>query len=131
MVTAVNSRMCRVRAAMWPSTTVGAEDRNGRSCRSPTAEAVEAEFLREQGAVQYFAETLLRGLQYAGDRVGPVHDQGDGEELHDATRSVRAWSGWARPRWSRRWCLVVGAEDALFLQQRHDLVGEGVQAAGG
>ena len=36
MVTAVNSRMREVSAAMWLSTTGGEEEMNGRSCRSPT-----------------------------------------------------------------------------------------------
>jgi len=36
VVTAVNSRIRAVRAAMWLSTTGGEEEMNGRSWRSPT-----------------------------------------------------------------------------------------------
>jgi hypothetical protein len=36
VVTAVNSLIREVMAAMWLSTTGGEEEMNGRSCRSPT-----------------------------------------------------------------------------------------------
>ncbi len=71
----------------------------------PHTEPVEAELLGQHCVVQDLAEAVVRGLLDTGDRVGPVHDEGDREELHDAARSdepAERASGWARPRWSRR-----------------------------
>jgi len=102
-VTAVNSRIREVSAAMWLSTT----GRRGRQERPlvPLAhpEAVEPQLLGEQRVVQHLLEALTGGLAHPGQRIRGVHDQRDGEEPHDAAtrRIASAGRGVRSPRWSR------------------------------
>ncbi len=57
------------------------------------AEAIEAELLGQQRVVDHLPEAFGGGLQDPGHRVRGVDDEGDGQELHDATRSASASSG--------------------------------------
>jgi hypothetical protein len=56
----------------------------------PHPEPVEAQLLCEQGVVENLAEAFTGRLPHAGHGVRGVHDQRDGEEFHDATRSLGA-----------------------------------------
>jgi len=75
----------------------------------PHAEAVESELLGELRVADHLGEPVRCRLDGAGHRVRRVHDQGDGQEPHDAARAVardrpRAGPGaasGARPRFSR------------------------------
>ena len=67
-------------------------------------EAVEAQFLGEQGAVDDLTEPVRRGDLGPGDGVRGVHDQRDGDEPHEAALATGAAPGrpsGASPRWSR------------------------------
>ena len=97
-----------VSAARWLSTTVGEEEMNGRSCRSPTPKPSKPSSSASRALSMTSRNRSAVETLRPGDRVRGVHDQRDGDEPHDAAlaaaaRRVRAGrrpSG-ASPRWSR------------------------------
>ena len=107
MVTAVNSRMVRVRAAMWLSTTGGEEEMNGRSWRSPTPNPS-----KPSSSARTALSTTSRNrsvvLRSAGDRVGQVGDQGDQQELHAGTVAFGG-AGWITGL-AAEWARVYGGK---------------------